>query len=372
MPYITLSGGLPLQVPTDGTRGWGSTLKTDTFQKIADHDHTTGKGNPITAAAISANAISGAAVRYNNDEYIRGRNQAGSGDINIIKVNTSDTLTLGAAVSGTSATLSGNVNLSGSTASVLGTTSDGSDNQVFSLCPGSAALTTRGAVITLAGNEHADAGKAVFLAGQGGGLCVIGTAGNQATQFYANNSAAMTLTAGGALNIAGLTASQLVLTDGSKNLVSSNAPTITGLTLSGLTALRGVYTDGSKALTSTIARTTWSPTLSGAGSLTIVPTPTINEADYWYEGPYIAFRVSVFFEIGGTPGGSRVKISAPVAGVADDGSSSWPCLVQKSGGVVDNGLWTYDGTDFTVKSVTAAWVTGASSWICIQGKYRAT
>ena len=115
MPYITLSGGLPLVVPTDGSRGWGSTIKTNTFQAITDHDHTTGKGNPITAGAISANAVGGPAIRLANNVYLRGRNQAGSGDIDLIKVNTSDKLAFGANIS--AATIEGALTMSGLSAS---------------------------------------------------------------------------------------------------------------------------------------------------------------------------------------------------------------------------------------------------------------
>lgn len=57
MPYKTLSGGLPLKVPTDGTRGYGSTMETETYRKIVDHDHTSGKGSSIGTTAITNGAI---------------------------------------------------------------------------------------------------------------------------------------------------------------------------------------------------------------------------------------------------------------------------------------------------------------------------
>ncbi len=44
-----------LKIPTKGTTNWDEELKTNTFQKIVDHDHTgvDGKGSKITTAAIT-------------------------------------------------------------------------------------------------------------------------------------------------------------------------------------------------------------------------------------------------------------------------------------------------------------------------------
>jgi len=57
MPYTELgsSSTLKLKVPTKGTTNWDEELKTNTFQKITDHDHTgtDGKGSKITTAAIT-------------------------------------------------------------------------------------------------------------------------------------------------------------------------------------------------------------------------------------------------------------------------------------------------------------------------------
>ena len=99
MPYITIgsTGQLQIQVPTPATTDWADTLKTQTFLKIAEHDHTgTGKGSQLGAGSILANAINGTKMRLSNDEYLRGRNQAGSADINVVKVTTSDKLQFGA------------------------------------------------------------------------------------------------------------------------------------------------------------------------------------------------------------------------------------------------------------------------------------
>jgi len=101
MGYITLgtSSQLQLSYPTVGTTSWASTLQTDTFLKIAQHDHTgSGNGSVLGTGSIAADAITGAKIRLDNDEYLRGRDFADADNIDIIKVNSSDLLELGATV----------------------------------------------------------------------------------------------------------------------------------------------------------------------------------------------------------------------------------------------------------------------------------
>jgi len=101
MPFITLgsSSQLQLQYPTQGSTSWSSVLQTETFLKISTHDHTgSGNGSVLGTGSIAADAITGAKIRLDNDEYLRGRNAADSANINIIKVNASDLLELGATV----------------------------------------------------------------------------------------------------------------------------------------------------------------------------------------------------------------------------------------------------------------------------------
>lgn len=54
------------------------------------------------------------------------------------------------------------------------------------------------------------------------------------------------------LTLSGLTASQVVTTNASKELTATASPTITGATVTGLTANRIVATDANKALTSVL------------------------------------------------------------------------------------------------------------------------
>lgn len=99
MPFITLGtvNQLQIKVPTIGSTDWGDTLRTDTFLKIAEHDHSgSGQGTPLGAGSLAANSVTGANIRLDNDEYLRGRNNANSADINILKINTSDKLVVDA------------------------------------------------------------------------------------------------------------------------------------------------------------------------------------------------------------------------------------------------------------------------------------
>jgi hypothetical protein len=68
-------------------------MRTDTFQKIAEHDHTgSGKGTPLGAGSLLADSVTGAKFRLDNDEYLRARDFADSTNINILKINASDKL----------------------------------------------------------------------------------------------------------------------------------------------------------------------------------------------------------------------------------------------------------------------------------------
>jgi hypothetical protein len=40
MPYVQVTSGLTLTIPTNGTRNWGSTMRNTTWQKISQHQHT--------------------------------------------------------------------------------------------------------------------------------------------------------------------------------------------------------------------------------------------------------------------------------------------------------------------------------------------
>jgi hypothetical protein len=101
MPFIQLGAASELQikVPTLGTTSWGDTLRTDTFQKIAEHDHTgSGKGKQLGAGSIAADSLTGAKIRLDNDESLRARDNADANNVNLLKLNTSDQLELETAI----------------------------------------------------------------------------------------------------------------------------------------------------------------------------------------------------------------------------------------------------------------------------------
>ncbi len=63
MPYISLTSGLTLSIPTKGTTGWNDTMLNSTFKKISSHDHTgSGKGLQIGTSAIAALAVTAAKI----------------------------------------------------------------------------------------------------------------------------------------------------------------------------------------------------------------------------------------------------------------------------------------------------------------------
>lgn len=92
---INYTGGLNFTGPSKGDVDWDTVVDTSNT-KISAHDHTGGgKGVQITGAALAANAVGGAALRLENDTFLRGRNAANSADVNLIKANTTDKIELG-------------------------------------------------------------------------------------------------------------------------------------------------------------------------------------------------------------------------------------------------------------------------------------
>lgn len=88
-----ISSGLTVTVPSVGSRNWGTTFKNSFATPISAHDHTGGgKGLQISTNALATNAVTDAKIRLTNNGYLKARNAANSGDINIVKVNASDAI----------------------------------------------------------------------------------------------------------------------------------------------------------------------------------------------------------------------------------------------------------------------------------------
>lgn len=127
-----ISSGLTLTIPTLGDTNWDELIRDSCFLKISEHDHTGGgKGLQLATAAIQDSAITGAKIRLANNEALKGRNAANSADIQLIKVDTSDYVTVGP------------------------NTTDGTDNsRTYLTSAGSIGTTgSRGAYVLAAGNE---------------------------------------------------------------------------------------------------------------------------------------------------------------------------------------------------------------------------
>lgn len=230
MPYVTLSGGLPLQIPTEGSRGWATYLVTYLWQKIVDHDHTTGKGNPIGTNAISAAAVTFAKMQDISTDKLLGRVSSGTGDVEevtctdfaqsllddasasaarttlglgTIATQDSNNVSLtGGSISGITITsltgVTGVTGSSGSDMTIKGGTSDGTDNRAIFLAGGGAVASGRGGHVDVYGYDHATfPGVAAMTAD--GGVMILYTTENDAIQISTNGTLRYEIEGGGDL-----------------------------------------------------------------------------------------------------------------------------------------------------------------------------
>lgn len=66
MAFTTLSLGLTLTIPTNGTTSWGTTLKNTTWTKISNHQHTgSGDGNQMVTASLTDACVTSAKLANN-------------------------------------------------------------------------------------------------------------------------------------------------------------------------------------------------------------------------------------------------------------------------------------------------------------------
>ena len=98
MPFIVIGTGddLILSIATVRTKGWNDDFRDNFATVIAQHDHTgAGRGRTISSAALTSDSINGAKILLVNDEYLRSRDNADTGNIDLIKANTSDKIAFG-------------------------------------------------------------------------------------------------------------------------------------------------------------------------------------------------------------------------------------------------------------------------------------
>lgn len=106
MPFTTITKGLTIKVPTRKTKSWDSTLFTELFEKISEHTHEgSGTGNQIATDGIANNSIDDTKVRLRNNQWLRARNAADTGDIQLIRANASDAVEVSATISATLGTI---------------------------------------------------------------------------------------------------------------------------------------------------------------------------------------------------------------------------------------------------------------------------
>jgi hypothetical protein len=128
-------------------------MKTDTFQKIAEHDHTgAGKGKQIGTGALVADGVTGAKIRLDNQEYLRGRNQADSANIDMFKIDGGDEINVGATI--TSATITSATITTGTiTTGTIPTSNQTQINATGSKTLADNQSATTAAIITLSADE---------------------------------------------------------------------------------------------------------------------------------------------------------------------------------------------------------------------------
>lgn len=70
MAFTQITLGLTLTIPTNGSRSWGSTLRSTTWTKISSHDHTgSGNGAQLSTAALTDNSVTQAKLSKNRGDY---------------------------------------------------------------------------------------------------------------------------------------------------------------------------------------------------------------------------------------------------------------------------------------------------------------
>jgi len=95
MPFIIIQNGLTLKIPTQGTTDWDTEFLNEFATPISGHSHTgNGDGNQLGAGSIQDDSMDDRKIRLRTLEYLRSRNNAGSGDVDLIRANSNDEIEL--------------------------------------------------------------------------------------------------------------------------------------------------------------------------------------------------------------------------------------------------------------------------------------
>lgn len=430
----TVADGLTLKVPSAGQRNWNDLFLNFFAKPISGHDHTGGgKGTPIGSNAIQANAITGAKVRWANDEYLRARNALNSADLNLIKADSSDTLrfssvgansradlglaigtnvqaydadltTLGAGGSAARAFLgfgsgtpsNGQLNIgngsSFSLATLTGTTdqvtvTNGSGTITLSLpqsinstsSPTFTALTLSDDLVTsksaaVIHPNTSDAGDTKSVAINGGGA---NTAARGAGLTLWGNE--------------GSSAGQALLRSGDGQAITIETPSggaagsivrktdgLTRWTTDGSGNENGDETNGGDIVINRTGKylkyaaiQSWSPTVTGQGTI-VTSGNSFPYAVYDRAGAWINFQISATGTIA-SGSGTALYVTVPVAGAASSFSAG-VCYLQAVGGnSVNMAFWQYDQANsrIAISPSGGGSLTAGSYIFFIDGKYRA-
>lgn len=88
MAFTTLSLGLTLTIPTNGTKNWGTTLLSTTWTKISQHNHTgSGDGNQMVTASYSDYSVTTAKLAKNSGRFQKAATLAPAGAAQTIDWN---------------------------------------------------------------------------------------------------------------------------------------------------------------------------------------------------------------------------------------------------------------------------------------------
>lgn len=83
------SNNIQIQLPASGDRDWGTNLRDLAWVLLANHDHGTAGGQPISGTSLSADSVTGAKILLDNAQYLRWKNSSAVAT-NVIRLASDD------------------------------------------------------------------------------------------------------------------------------------------------------------------------------------------------------------------------------------------------------------------------------------------